>query len=96
MFWNYLKSALRNLRKNKLFAVINIAGLALGLTIYVFGGLLAWAVGEVILINRADPDWTPPGTAGTATKVRLLVITVVLYGAVAAIHVWLGYWPFPS
>ena len=40
MFWNYLISALRNLRKNKLFAVINIAGLALGLTIYVFGGLL--------------------------------------------------------
>jgi putative ABC transport system permease protein len=40
MFWNYLKSALRNLRKNKLFAVINIAGLALGLTIYIFGGLL--------------------------------------------------------
>lgn len=40
MFWNYLKIALRNLRKNKLFAAINIAGLALGLTIYVFGGLL--------------------------------------------------------
>jgi len=40
MFWNYLISALRNLRKHKLFAVINIAGLALGLTIYVFGGLL--------------------------------------------------------
>ncbi len=40
MFWNYLKSALRNLRKNKLFALINITGLALGLTIYVFGGLL--------------------------------------------------------
>jgi putative ABC transport system permease protein len=40
MFWNNLKIALRNLRKNKLFAVINIAGLALGLAIYVFGGLL--------------------------------------------------------
>jgi uncharacterized membrane protein len=25
-----------------------------------FGGLLAWAVVEVILINRAQPDWTPP------------------------------------
>jgi len=40
MFWNNLKIALRNLRKNKLFAFINIAGLALGLAIYVFGGLL--------------------------------------------------------
>ena len=29
MFWNNLKVALRNLRKNKLYAVINIAGLAL-------------------------------------------------------------------
>ena len=40
MFWNNVKIALRNVRKNKLFAAINIAGLALGLTIYVFGGLL--------------------------------------------------------
>ena len=40
MFWNNVKVALRNLRKNKLFATINILGLAIGLTIYVFGGLL--------------------------------------------------------
>jgi putative ABC transport system permease protein len=40
MFWNNLKIALRNLRKNKLFAFINIAGLALGMTIYVLGGLI--------------------------------------------------------
>jgi len=40
MFWNHVKIALRNLRKNKVFAAINISGLALGLTIYVFGGLL--------------------------------------------------------
>lgn len=65
-------------------------------SIILFGGLLAWAVGSVILINRAEPDWTQPPTAGTATKVRLLVITLVLYGVVAAIHVWLGVWPFPT
>jgi putative ABC transport system permease protein len=41
MFWNNVKIALRNLRKNKVFAVINIVGLALGMTIYVFGGLIA-------------------------------------------------------
>ncbi len=40
MFWNNVKIALRNLRKNKVFALVNIVGLALGLTIYVFGGLL--------------------------------------------------------
>jgi putative ABC transport system permease protein len=40
MFWNNVKIALRNVRKNKLFAAINIAGLALGLSIYVFGGLV--------------------------------------------------------
>jgi len=40
MFWNNVKIAIRNLRKNKLFAIINIAGLALGMTIYVFGMLL--------------------------------------------------------
>jgi len=40
MFWNNVNIALRNLRKHKLFAVINILGLALGMTIYVFGFLL--------------------------------------------------------
>ncbi len=40
MFWNHVKIALRNLRKNKVFAAINISGLAIGLTIYLFGGLL--------------------------------------------------------
>ncbi len=40
MFLNNLKIALRNLKKNKLFAFINIAGLSIGLTIYLFGGIL--------------------------------------------------------
>jgi uncharacterized membrane protein len=65
-------------------------------SILLFGGLLAWAVGEVILINRAEPDWTPPAKAGMATKVRLAVITLVLYGLIAGVHIWLGVWPFPS
>ena len=65
-------------------------------SILLFGGLMAWAVGSVILINRADPDWTPPETAGRATVLRLLVITLVLYAAVGGIHAWLGVWPFPS
>ena len=41
MFWNNIKIALRNLRKHKVFAAINILGLALGMTIYVLAGLIA-------------------------------------------------------
>lgn len=65
-------------------------------SIILFGGLLAWAVGSVILINRAEPDWTPPQRAGIATRVRLAVITLVLFALITGVHIWLGVWPFPS
>jgi len=41
MLWNNVIIALRNLRKNKAFATINILGLALGMTIYILAGLIA-------------------------------------------------------
>lgn len=56
-----------------------------------FGGLLAWAVIEVILINRAEPEWTPPAPASAAREVAAVVITVAAYAAISAIHYWLGY-----
>lgn len=65
-------------------------------SIILFGGMLAWAVGSVILINRAKPDWSVPETAGRKTTIRLLVIALIMFSVVAAIHVWLGVWPFPS
>ena len=40
MFYNYVKLALRNLVKHRLYAFINIAGLALGLTIFLFGSMI--------------------------------------------------------
>ncbi|AEI95043.1 MULTISPECIES: NnrU family protein [Roseobacter] len=65
-------------------------------SIILFGGLLAWAVGSVILINKAEPEWTAPERAGMATRVRLAVITLVLYGLISAVHIWAGVWPFPT
>ena len=41
MIKNYIKIALRSLSKNKLYAIINILGLATGLTVYVFASILA-------------------------------------------------------
>ncbi len=65
-------------------------------SILLFGGILAWAVGSVILINRAEPDWTPPAPAGRPTYIRLTVITLVLFVIVLLIHLWLGVSPLPS
>ena len=41
MYSNYVKLALRNMAKNRLYAFINIAGLAIGLTVFLFGSILA-------------------------------------------------------
>lgn len=40
MFTSYVKIALRSLLKNKLYAVINILGLAIGLTVYLMAGYI--------------------------------------------------------
>ncbi|SRR6056297_81507 len=64
-------------------------------SIILFGGLLAWAVIEVILINRAEPVWDRPEPGAAKKDVLLVVITLVAFGVIAAIHAWLGVWPFP-
>jgi len=65
-------------------------------SIVLFGGLLAWAVAEVIVINRADPDWTP-GEPGTLAKDGMFLIgSVVLLAVIGFVHGWLGYPPFPT
>lgn len=56
-----------------------------------FGGLLGWAVLAMILINRAEPDWTPPEPAPMRKEIMAIVGTVVVFGVIAAIHAWLGY-----
>lgn len=63
-------------------------------SILLFGGLLAWAVGSVIIINRAEPNWVAPPAAGRATYIRLSIITLVVFVIVVAIHSWLGVSPF--
>ncbi len=64
-------------------------------SIILFGGLLAWAVGSVILINRSEV-WVRPKPGSAKKDVLLVVITLVLFGVMTAIHAWLGVWPFPG
>ena len=63
-------------------------------SIVLFGGLAIWALAEMVLINRAEPDYTPYDGGSAAGDIRLAVITIVIYGIIAGIHTWLGYFPF--
>jgi len=65
-------------------------------SIILFGGLLAWAVLEVIIINRAEPVWDRPQPGDAKKDILLVVITLVSFVVISAIHAWLGVWPFPG
>ena len=64
-------------------------------SIILFGGMLAWAVASVILINRSEV-WVRPAPGEAKKDVLLVVITLVLFGVMTGIHTWLGVWPFPG
>jgi len=59
-----------------------------------FGGLLVWAIGAIILINRAEPNWTPPAYGGAKSEIRVAVISVIMLVIVMLIHNWLGVRPW--
>ena len=59
-----------------------------------FGGLMAWAVVEVILINRAEPRGPLPEPAPLGKEIGAVVGAVLVTGAIGWVHNWLGVWPF--
>jgi uncharacterized membrane protein len=63
-------------------------------SVILFGGLLAWAVVEVILINRAEPRGALPEPAPIGKEIGAIVGAVVVTGAIGWVHNWLGVWPF--
>jgi uncharacterized membrane protein len=56
-----------------------------------FGGLLAWAVAEVIVLNRANPRPPKPEPAPIGKEIGAIVGAVAVFGVIALIHTWLGY-----
>lgn len=56
-----------------------------------FGGLLAWAVISIAVINRAEPDWTPRAPGSYGKDAMFLAASVVLLVVLGYAHTWLGY-----
>lgn len=64
--------------------------------IVLFGGLLLWAVIQIRLINRAEPDWTAPAPGSIAKDAMFFVGSIGLMVVVGYLHSLVGPWPFPS
>lgn len=62
-------------------------------SVVLFGGLLAWAVVSVILINRAQRDWTPP-VAKPGAEWKAIAGTVIVTVVIMLVHNALGYQPW--
>ena len=61
-------------------------------SLILFGGLLVWAVLEVVIINKQDgkPPLNKPDTS-LPRECAAIGATLALYGVAAYVHGWLGY-----
>jgi uncharacterized membrane protein len=78
----------------KIWAVAHLIANGDLASILLFGSMLAWAVLEVILINKAEGPWVKPDVIKPNGDVKNAIIAGVLYVVVAGIHVALGVYPF--
>ncbi len=62
-------------------------------SIILFGGMIAWAVVEVIMINKMEPAWVRPARGPVTNDVIYVVICLVAFGAIIWVHTWMGYPP---
>lgn len=60
-------------------------------SLVLFVGLLAWAVVEVILINKQAKPAKATGPFSMGKEIGAIVGTVVVFAAIAWVHAWLGY-----
>jgi uncharacterized membrane protein len=64
-------------------------------SLILFGWMAVWAVASMAIINARDPAWVRPAPGPWSGDLRLVLIALVIYAVIAAVHTWLGYWPFP-
>lgn len=63
-------------------------------SIILFGWIAVWALVEMQVINRSDETYVPYAGGSAMGDARLAIIALVIYGILAGIHTWLGYFPF--
>ncbi|SMR70816.1 NnrU protein [Aliiroseovarius halocynthiae] len=59
-----------------------------------FGALTVWAVLEIIIINRSEPDWQPNPKGKIAKDGMFFVASIILLAVIGYIHGLVGPAPF--
>lgn len=62
-------------------------------SLVLFGGMAAWAIGEMIAINRREGAWVKSDAPSWGAELVTLVITLVVVGVVIYIHPWIAGMP---
>ena len=65
-------------------------------SVVLFGGLLVWAVVQIMLINTREPVWDRPEPGEPKGDVRLAVISLVVFIVIGVVHGLVGPSPFGS
>lgn len=63
-------------------------------SVVLFGGLLAWAVLDLVLVNRMQREWVPPAAGPVRNDLIYAGAALAVFLAIGGLHNWLGYWPF--
>ncbi len=63
-------------------------------SLVLFGGLLVWALLEIVIINRAEGPWEPTERGTIAKDGMFFVASIILVGVIGFIHGLLGPSPF--
>jgi uncharacterized membrane protein len=72
----------------KLWAVLHLLANGEVRSVILFGGMLAWAVLEVIFINRRDGAWIKPAPAGAARTAGSAAVGLAIAVLVMLAHRW--------
>jgi uncharacterized membrane protein len=93
----YSRGVMRTRMRNPMLTSVKVWALAHLLvngdlaSLVLFGGILAWAVLDVILIKRMEPVWVRPAPGPVINDVIYLAFSVVVLGVIGYIHAWAGY-----
>ena len=62
-------------------------------SVVLFGGMALWSLLSIILINRRDGEYVKPEVPGWGREIRGLVISIIIFGVVTAIHPYIAGMP---